>query len=234
VSINVAKYEGDVRTTHNPDGRVHAGAIRAFIEQGLSIQCVNPQSFSKDIHYVCEILQELFNCFVGANCYYTPKGSAGFAPHYDDIDAFMIQTEGQKFWKVWAPPNSEGTWPLESSGNFTLEEMEDREDDLVFSGWLKAGDVLYLPRGFIHCAKTNSKHDSLHVTISVAQNHNYSELLEKLTSKLLESKTIEIAQLRKNLPVNLLEICGVSHFNPESIIFCLRSLTRATTTRSFS
>ncbi|KAI6190333.1 Bifunctional lysine-specific demethylase and histidyl-hydroxylase [Aphelenchoides bicaudatus] len=209
VNINIASYANGVRQTHNPNGRAYAGAIRSFIDQNKSVQCVNPQSFNQDIHYLCEILQDMFNCFVGANCYYTPKGSSGFAPHFDDIDAFLIQTEGQKHWKVYAPSDEE-QWPLESSGNFTPEEMEERQENLVFDGVLKAGDVLYLPRGFIHCAKTDSKHDSLHVTISVAQKHSYSNLLENVVTKLLEAKIEEIPQLRKSLPPDVLDICGVS------------------------
>lgn len=110
---------------------------------------------------------------------------------------------------MYAPSNDD-LWPLESSGNFTVEEMAEREDNLVFEGWLKAGDVLYLPRGFIHCAKTDSKHDSLHVTISCSQQHTYSNLLEKVVGKLVESKTDEIPQLRRNLPIDLLDICGVA------------------------
>ena len=35
--------------------------------------------------------------------YLTPAGSQGFAPHYDDIDAFVLQLEGRKHWKVYSP-----------------------------------------------------------------------------------------------------------------------------------
>lgn len=36
-----------------------------------------------------------------SNAYLTPAGSQGFAPHYDDIDAFILQLEGRKQWKVY-------------------------------------------------------------------------------------------------------------------------------------
>lgn len=48
-------------------------------------------------------LQEYFGCFVGANAYLTPPNSQGFAPHYDDIEAFVLQIEGSKNWKVYKP-----------------------------------------------------------------------------------------------------------------------------------
>jgi lysine-specific demethylase/histidyl-hydroxylase NO66 len=78
----------------------------------------------------------------------TPAGSAGFAPHWDDIDAFMLQIEGKKYWKIYAPENSDDALPLESSANFTDSDFNERKP--VFEGWLEQGDSLYVPRGFIH------------------------------------------------------------------------------------
>ena len=37
------------------------------------------------------------------NSYLTPPGSQGFAPHYDDIEAFVIQLEGKKHWRLYNP-----------------------------------------------------------------------------------------------------------------------------------
>jgi ribosomal protein L16 Arg81 hydroxylase len=39
---------------------------------------------------------------VGSNAYLTPGESEnqGFAPHYDDIEAFILQLEGYKHWRV--------------------------------------------------------------------------------------------------------------------------------------
>ncbi|CAD5232360.1 unnamed protein product [Bursaphelenchus xylophilus] len=213
VNVNVAKYKNSVRTTHNGNGRVTAGRVVQHFSDGCSIQVVNPQSFNKNIHYICDQFQELFNCFVGANCYYTPKNTAGFAPHWDDIDAFLIQTEGRKHWKVYGPSDTDEIWPLESSHNFSKEEMEARKGTLVFDGWLETGDVLYMPRGYIHCATADKNQDSLHVTISLAQNFTYSELMKEAMDRLVEAQTLSIPQVRKNLPINLAEICGVADSN---------------------
>ena len=35
--------------------------------------------------------------------YLTPAGTQGFAPHYDDIEAFLLQLEGSKHWKIYQP-----------------------------------------------------------------------------------------------------------------------------------
>lgn len=49
------------------------------------------------------LLPSLNQC---SNAYLTPPGSQGFAPHYDDIDAFIMQLEGAKAWKVYVDPDN--------------------------------------------------------------------------------------------------------------------------------
>ena len=53
--------------------------------------------------------------------------SQGFAPHYDDVDVFILQLEGYKRWRVYAPMNKRETLPRSSSRDYTEKEMEDEE-----------------------------------------------------------------------------------------------------------
>ncbi len=52
---------------------------------------------------------------VGSCRYLTPAGTQGFAPHWDDIEAFVLQLEGSKRWKVYPPPDG-NQLPRFSSG----------------------------------------------------------------------------------------------------------------------
>lgn len=38
----------------------------------MSVQFTNPQSFSDSVWHLCDVLQELFCCFVGSNVYVFP------------------------------------------------------------------------------------------------------------------------------------------------------------------
>lgn len=93
--------------------------------------------------------------------YLTPPGTQGFAPHWDEIDAFILQLEGKKHWKVYEPIDDDEILPRESSGgllyrsrhcrtigNLTAAEMHGRQ--IAWEGCVNAGDLLYVPRGFIH------------------------------------------------------------------------------------
>ena len=99
-----------------------------------------------------------------ANSYYTPRRSQGFAVHHDTHDVFVLQVAGEKHWRVYDPllelPLKHQRWStsLGEPGPAVLELT------------LRAGDTLYLPRGWLHDALT-SETDSLHVTVGVNVPH---------------------------------------------------------------
>jgi len=119
--------------------------------------------------------QDYFGTFVGANVYLTPPDSQGFAPHYDDIEAFVLQLEGYKHWKLYKPRNDREELPRVSSGNFN--EERDHLGEPILDVVLGPGDLLYFPRGTIHQAKSVEAEHSLHITLSAYQTNTYMDLL---------------------------------------------------------
>ena len=69
-------------------------------------------------------------------------GTQGFAPHYDDVEVFILQLEGKKHWRLYEPRTDAEKLPRFSSPNFSQAEMGDPCMDVV----LEAGDMLYFPR----------------------------------------------------------------------------------------
>lgn len=102
-NVDVVSYENGKRETHNPEGRAVPSAVWDYYQNGCSVRILNPQTYNKKIQLLLATLQEYFGTMVGANVYLTPSGSQGFAPHYDDIEAFVLQLEGRKHWKLYAP-----------------------------------------------------------------------------------------------------------------------------------
>ncbi|KAK6758744.1 hypothetical protein RB195_016144 [Necator americanus] len=207
-NINIAEYKNGVRRTMNGTGRVYSNHLKEHLALGRSVQLVNPQTFDDRVWYFCEVLQEMFGCFVGANTYLTPAGSAGFAPHWDEIDAFLLQLEGKKYWKVYAPDSSDDELPLDSSGNFNDDDMKDRKP--TFEGWIEAGDLLYIPRGFIHQASTADDIHSFHITISSGRHWSFADLMEKMIPEAVKSLASNRWKMRKSLPVGMLDMGGVA------------------------
>ena len=64
----------------------------------------------------------------------------------DDIDALILQTEGCKRWRLYAPESPDDLLPQTSSPDLTPVDLGEPFLDTV----LRRGDLLYMPRGCIH------------------------------------------------------------------------------------
>ncbi|ALC48872.1 CG2982 [Drosophila busckii] len=206
-NIDITSYKDGVRETHNPDGRAMPPAVWGFYGDGCSVRILNPSSYLTQLRQVCSVLQEYFHCLVGANVYLTPPKSQGFAPHYDDIEAFVLQVEGRKRWRLYSPPTPSETLALVSSPNLKPEQL----GPPIFDGVLEAGDILYFPRGTVHQALTEKKHHSLHITLSVYQKQAYANLMEHLMPSVLERAVKQHLSLRRGLPLHTWQHLGLAH-----------------------
>ena len=136
---------------------------------------------------LCETLENDFTHLVHANAYLTPADTPGFAPHYDTHEVFVLQVAGSKRWRVFQPPLAlpHHTQPFTPTGYDVPRPLLELE--------LKQGDLLYLPRGYVHAAHTSQVH-SAHVTIGISV-YTWVELLSELIAS---SK--EFHQFRTALP----------------------------------
>ncbi|KAH8308569.1 hypothetical protein KR018_006342, partial [Drosophila ironensis] len=211
-NIDVTSYTNGKRQTHNPEGRAMPPVVWGFYGDGCSIRILNPSAYLSGLRQVCSMMQEYFHCLVGANVYLTPPNSQGFAPHYDDIEAFVLQVEGRKRWRLYMPLEPSDVLARESSGNYSQEQLGPPVLDEV----LEPGDVLYFPRGTVHQAITEKNHHSLHITLSVYQQQAYANLLEQLMPIVLKNAVQRKMALRRGLPLHIWHNLGLSHANSES------------------
>ena len=109
----------------------------------------------------CRGLEVALGWPVQANAYCTPASAQGFAVHHDTHDVFVLQVSGRKRWRIYAPvvelPLKEQRWSAESAG-----EVGDPLHDIT----LRAGDTLYIPRGWPHEAAAADA-GSLHITVGL-------------------------------------------------------------------
>jgi ribosomal protein L16 Arg81 hydroxylase len=93
------------------------------------------------------------------NIYITPPNSQGFPAHYDTHDVFVLQVEGSKTWRIYE--HSPVVLPTKQ-----MEFQKEKHPAPQFYTELELtkGDLLYIPRGMMHDAQTNSDL-SVHVTL---------------------------------------------------------------------
>ncbi|XP_062433208.1 ribosomal oxygenase 1 [Rhea pennata] len=205
--LDVTSYAEGVRETHNPVGQALPAVVWDFYQNGCSLRLLCPQAFSATVWQFLSILQEHFGSMAGANTYLTPPGTQGFAPHYDDIEAFVLQLEGKKHWRVYSPRTEAEVLPQFSSANLTQAEL----GEPVLEAILEAGDLLYFPRGFIHQGDCLPDAHSLHITVSSYQRNSWGDLLEKLLPAALQMALEEDVEYRQGLPMDYLGYMGVAH-----------------------
>lgn len=102
---------------------------------------------------------------VQVNAYLSPPGERGLNLHFDFHDVFVIQLSGSKQWKIWSP--------LERSVDALKSEISippprpEEVGDALLDVTLRAGDVLYLPRGYPHVAATTDELSD-HLTVGMS------------------------------------------------------------------
>jgi hypothetical protein len=102
---------------------------------------------------------------VQVNAYVTPPQNTGFSDHYDVHDVFVLQIAGEKRWRIREPvhpsPLRDQPW---TDRRAAVESAA--ENPPLLEETLHPGDVLYLPRGYLHAA-TALGDVSTHLTIGV-------------------------------------------------------------------
>ncbi|MER5728964.1 cupin domain-containing protein [Streptomyces sp. NPDC002138] len=158
--------------------QAHPGHILELFDAGATIVLQTLQDYWPPLTRFCRSLEFALTHPVQANAYITPRSAQGLAVHTDDHDVFVLQTFGRKNWKVYGQPSSS------DEGGDPGEPLIDVE--------LKPGDMLYIPRGFAHSARTADV-PSAHITIGIRA-YQWRIVFEKALTEILDT-------LREPLPV---------------------------------
>jgi len=114
-------------------------------------------------------------CHVQTNLYLTPPGTQGFPPHFDAHNVFILQIDGRKHWRLYDAPVEAPVraTPVDATHYDTRQPLQSIE--------LHPGDLLYIPRGTVHCARAEET-PSIHVTVGPMVRH-WSTLLRMLAEQ---------------------------------------------------
>lgn len=141
---------------------------------------------------LCRTLESEVGAYFKANLYMTPADGKGFPTHYDTHDTFLLQAAGSKEWSIFDAPVR-----LPLAGQACDEGKSFPVGEPTMSFVLNAGDLLYIPRGYLHHGR--SRDDiSLHATVGVWPHLWSNVLIEALAQLCLTDPAF-----RRSLPVGL-------------------------------
>lgn len=116
-----------------------------FIRAGCTIVLDTLDSFDATMEVACQALQWWSRELVQVNTYLTTNDAAGFNLHWDDHDVIIVQLGGEKSWEVRGLSR---TAPMYRD----VERNDSPSEEIVWSGTMKTGDVIHIPRGYWHQA----------------------------------------------------------------------------------
>ena len=184
---------------------VYASNPHAAYLDGCSIIVNHADLHHPTIALLCNDLQQTFP-HVYANAYLTPPNSYAVPAHADDRDVLVIQILGSKSWKIYKHIPVEYPFDKEQVGkNGNVIDPSVLNGGLCFDDKeviLNPGDVLYLPRGFVHEASTEDStgccEPSFHITVAIAT-HDWC--LSVLLSETIRQTLDDVTEYRKALPI---------------------------------
>jgi len=156
-----------------------------------------------------------FSAAFQANAYLTPVGQQGLTAHYDTHDVFVLQVWGSKHWRLYDSPLR---LPLQTQ---PYARPEDGPGRPVQEFDLRAGDLMYMPRGTVHDATSNDE-ASLHLTVGVIP-VLYATLLRDALEQALRGDP----RFREGLPIGFATDPALRQQARERIAELLDSLSRA-------
>lgn len=180
--INWSLLDHIMETKHNncwpaKNGKLHpeqkftSGSLtsvqaRQCFMQGYTILVRHAEQVVAGLSTIAKDFEKLFNKPIDIQLYVTPAQEQGFDWHYDAEDVFVLQSHGEKEFRL--------------RSDSPLAETRNRYEICCH---LKAGDWLYIPAGYWH--KAIARSDSFHISIGVLTS---PQLLETLKSDLLAKK----------------------------------------------
>ncbi|ORB03631.1 cupin [Mycobacterium mantenii] len=142
------------------DGSLDLVRVRNDFADGYTIILGGVERYMRAVGSLAHSIEVELNYPIQVNAYITPPETQGLIPHYDDHDVFFLQVHGSKLWHLYDGPSvPPRELQPEKNKAVAIDGLPLRADLR-----LEVGDVLYLPRGQVHAAETNSE-PSAHLTV---------------------------------------------------------------------
>lgn len=144
----------------NSDGTPQPKYVRMAIQEGYSMIINGIDKLWEPVERFTHALQADLHHPVDVNLYVTPPSSQAFSYHWDIMDVFILQVEGTKAWQVYEAA-FDRPFPDEHA-----QISDDQLPPKVFDLELQPGDMLYIPRGHVHAARTTDS-TSMHLSVGI-------------------------------------------------------------------
>lgn len=189
--IRLHKSKQDIAPPRNLERFDFFGWALTEYQNGATIIVNNLEDYEPAVARSIRPLEHYFLGRVSVSAYASPRESSAFSTHFDTHDVIILQIEGSKTFKLY---NGVGPLlPLPSQARPIHAGELNIQAEIVS---LASGDLLYIPRGLVHDAKTSSQ-PSLHLSLGI---HPLS--VGRLIGLAVERATEQSPTLRRTASTN--------------------------------
>jgi hypothetical protein len=163
--------------TSNEGQQLNVRAFHDLLPQGVSIVVNDVDYLVPNINQLTVAIEREMGIYTHVNAYLSFSKGGAFKPHWDFMDALVVQVHGNKRWRIW---NTEVPDPIEIADRTKVNASLAPDQELE----LAPGDVLFIPRGEPHSA-TVSGERSVHLTIGLLSQTgiDFLDHLRKMAAK---------------------------------------------------
>jgi hypothetical protein len=191
------------------EGQNNVAAVSSQFSQGKTIFVHKLEQRWRSVATLCRDLEATLHHPVNASMFLTPRNSQGVSAHFDSVEVFVLQLEGSKHWRIYKPTID---LPLKEAYDSIPGEQIGAP---ILEVHIKAGDLMYLPRGFIHEAFA-AEETSLHITVAVSV-FRWADLMRLAVARLVSNDV----RFRRAVPIGALgggEISGTLRDQFEELV----------------
>lgn len=135
-------------TTTGRGQRIEVADMRqlgCLLREGATLVLNDVGPLDATLELACRALSWWAGETTRVNTYLTTQDASGWGLHWDSHDVLCVQLAGEKNWEVRGPSRPA---PMERDAAPNLEPST----ELIWSGIMRPGDVMHIPRGWWHQA----------------------------------------------------------------------------------
>jgi hypothetical protein len=190
--LQIVRFEEEIPASEYTSGEEVVDPLRAakLFADGATLVFSHLHTRVPPLARFCAALSQVLSSKMQANIYFTPPDAQGFKPHWDTHDVFVLQISGSKRWMIY-----ETRFRLPLRGQKFDPKKDPPPSAPIEEFELRAGDLLYIPRGVMHAARATAE-PSLHVTAGLMAFTWADFFLQGVAEAALADES-----LRENLPL---------------------------------
>jgi ribosomal protein L16 Arg81 hydroxylase len=155
------------------DGPVDSPALEDMMRKGATLVLDNFGLLVPRLLALEHAVERRLGSSTLINGYLTYERGGAFEAHYDNHDVLIIQVMGEKVWELLSPTER----PADSRRGW--QHPLKAPETVFWKETLRAGEMLYIPRGMWHRASVDQGAQSFHLSVTIVSlnGHDYARWL---------------------------------------------------------